>query len=66
MINTVDKVIAIAMAEEGYLEKSKSAYQKNQKVLDVKEDGAGSDNYTKYGRDLINLIGSPSILQIFR
>ena len=59
MMNTVDKVIAIAMAEEGYLEKSKSAYQKNQKVLDLKEDGAGSDNYTKYGRDLINLIGSP-------
>lgn len=59
MINTADKVIAIAMGEEGYLEKSKSAYQKNHNVLDSKENGAGSENYTKYARDLINLVGSP-------
>lgn len=52
MSNTADKVIAIALAEEGYLEKSKSAYQKNKNVLDCKEEGAGSDNYTKYGRDM--------------
>lgn len=52
MENTVDKVINIALAEVGYLEKSKTAYQKNSKVLDSKEDGAGSDNYTKYGREM--------------
>ena len=49
---TVDKVIAIALAEEGYLEKSKKAYNKNHEVLDSKKEGAGSDNYTKYGRDM--------------
>lgn len=52
---TADKVIAIALAEEGYLEKSKKAYSKNHKVLDSKEDGAGSENYTKFGRDMHEL-----------
>lgn len=54
-MNKAADVIAIALAEEGYLEKSKSAYQKDHKVLDSKEDGAGSDNYTKYGRDMHKL-----------
>lgn len=52
MSNTVDKVITIAKAEVGYLEKSTSAYKKNPAILDRKTDGAGSDNYTKYGRDM--------------
>lgn len=52
MANTVDKVLAIAEAEVGYLEKSKSAYLKSKAVLDKKTEGAGSDNYTKYGRDM--------------
>lgn len=52
MANTVDKVIKVAETEVGYLEKSKSAYQKNPAVLDKKTEGAGSDNYTKYGRDM--------------
>ena len=55
MANTADKVIAIALAEEGYLEKSSDAFRKNKKVLDMKVDGAGSDNYTKYGRDMSEL-----------
>ena len=55
MSNTADKVINIALAEEGYLEKSESAVQDNDKVLDSKEEGAGSDNYTKYGRDMHEL-----------
>lgn len=55
MANTVDKVIAIAEAEVGYLEKSAEAYKKNPKVLDDKIKGAGSDNYTKYGRDMHKL-----------
>ena len=52
MANNVDKVIAIAQAEVGYLEKSYSAYRENPAVLDKKTEGAGSDNYTKYGRDM--------------
>lgn len=55
MSNTVDKVIKIALDEVGYMEKSKKAYNKNPKVLDSKEDGAGSENYTKYGRDMHEL-----------
>lgn len=55
MSDAIEKVINIALAEEGYLEKSKHAYNKSHKVLDSKEDGAGSDNYTKYGRDMYEL-----------
>ena len=44
MVNTVDKVINIALNEVGYLEK-KSNYQ-----LDSKTANAGSANYTKYGK----------------
>lgn len=52
MANTVDKVLKIAEAEVGYLEKSAAAYRKNPKILDEKTAGAGTDNYTKYGRDM--------------
>lgn len=60
MANTVDKVIRIALAEEGYQEKSKAAYLANPSVLDSKDDGAGYDNYTKYGRDMHNIY--PSVM----
>lgn len=40
------KVVDIALAEEGYLEKKSNAY------LDDKTKNAGSANYTKYGRDM--------------
>lgn len=49
---SIDKLIETARKENGYLEKSKAAYEKNPAVLDSKTDGAGSDNYTKYGRDM--------------
>ena len=55
MANTVEKVINVAAAEVGYLEKSASAYKKNPAILDEKTAGAGSDNYTKYGRDMHNI-----------
>jgi hypothetical protein len=55
MSNTVDKVIKIALDEVGYMEKSKKAYNKDPKVLDSKEEGAGTDNLTKYGRDMHEL-----------
>ena len=49
MANTVDKVIKVALAEVGYLEK------KTNKNLDSKTANAGSNNYTKYARDLDKL-----------
>jgi hypothetical protein len=49
MANTVDKVIKVAEAEVGYLEK------KSNKSLDSKTANAGSANYTKYGRDMHDL-----------
>lgn len=55
MANTVDKVLKIAEAEVGYLEKSAAAYKKNPAILDKKTEGAGTDNYTKYGRDMHKL-----------
>jgi len=51
-----DRVIEIARAEVGYLEKSKAAYQKYGKdILYKKTDGAGSDNFTKYGYEMHKL-----------
>lgn len=46
MANTVDKVIKIAKAEVGYLEKKTNAQ------LDSKTANAGRNNYTKYWRDM--------------
>ena len=60
MAMTVDKVLAIAKAEVGYLEKSAAAYRKNPKILDEKTAGAGKDNYTKYGRDMHKIY--PSVM----
>jgi hypothetical protein len=54
MANTPDKVIKVAEAEIGYLEK-KSNYK-----LDDKTANAGSNNYTKYGRDMHKLY--PSVM----
>lgn len=45
---TPDKVITIAKAEDGYLEKRSNSQ------LDSKTANAGSSNYTKYWRDLVN------------
>ena len=47
-----DKVIKTAEQEEGYLQKSAAAVKKNPSILDSRKDGAGSDNYTKYLRDI--------------
>lgn len=54
------KVIDIATAQVGYLEKSKSAYSADSSVLDEMTKGAGYDNYTKYGRDMHALY--PSVM----
>ena len=55
MANTPDKVLKIAKAELGYYEKSSSAYKKNPNVLNDKVNGAGYDNYTKYGKEMHDL-----------
>ena len=45
-MNAIDKLIAVAEAEIGYLEK------KSNSNLDSKTGNAGSANYTKYNRDM--------------
>lgn len=47
----IDKLIQLALSEEGYLEK------KSNSNLDDKTANAGSANYTKYARDLDNMSG---------
>ena len=42
----IDKVLNIALAEEGYYEKASAAY------LDSKTANAGASKYTKYGREM--------------
>ena len=48
-------VINIALNEVGYLEKSSTAYKKNKNIIYEKTKGAGSDNYTKYGKEMHDL-----------
>lgn len=50
-MNELNKVLDIALNEEGYLEK------KSNSQLDDKIANAGSNNYTKYARDLDNIFG---------
>ena len=54
-MKAIDKLIATAEAELGYLEK------KSNKDLDDKTANAGSSNYTKYNRDLKAWTGVGSI-----
>ncbi len=54
MANTVDKVLAVAKAELGYLEK------KNGNNLYDKTANAGSNNYTKYGYEMHQIY--PSVM----
>ena len=56
----MNKVIQIAMNEVGYLEKSRSAYLKNKDIIYDKTAGAGQDNYTKYGKELRDIL--PSVI----
>ena len=52
----MQRVIQIAINEVGYLEKSKLAYQKNPNVIYEKTAGAGQDNYTKYGKEMHDIL----------
>ena len=53
-MKAAEKLIQVAMAEIGYLEKASN------KDLDIKTANAGSSNYTKYARDLYpSLQGQP-------
>ena len=54
-MNAVDRVIAVAEGELGYLEK------KSNRDLDSKTGNAGSANYTKYNRDMKAWAGSAGI-----
>ena len=63
-MSAIDKLIALAESEVGYCEKSKAAVASNPSILDEKTSGAGSDNMTKYSRDLIRWIGSPYAQQV--
>lgn len=50
---SVEKVIKVAESQVGYLEK------KSPKDLDSNTGNSGYNNYTKYARDLNNMIGAP-------
>lgn len=60
MSNTSDKVIQIALSQVGYLEKSKAAYKADPNVLYKFTEGAGSDNYTKYNKEMHDIY--PSVM----
>ena len=50
---TVKAVLDLALEQDGYLEKA------SPKDEDSLTENAGSNNYTKFGRDLVKQIGSP-------
>ncbi len=61
MADIIDKVISIAEAEVGYLEKSSAAYKRYGKsCLYYKTEYAGSDNYTKFGYEMHEIY--PSVM----
>lgn len=60
MANTLDKLLKIAQAEVGYLEKSAAAYKKDPTVLESATKGAGYDNYTKYNKEMHDIY--PSVM----
>lgn len=47
-----DTVIKLAMDEEGYLEKSHTAFKQDKDIIYDKVKGAGSDNITKYSYEM--------------
>ena len=51
-MNEIDKILDIANAEVGYIEKSWDAYRKNPTVIYDKVAGAGKDNVTKYAKEM--------------
>lgn len=51
-MTVIEKLFSVAKAEEGYLEKSLSAYQRKHAIVYEKELGAGKDNITKYWEDI--------------
>lgn len=55
MVTMLDKVLALALGEVGYLEKKSNAQ------LDDKTANAGDKNYNKYAAYLIKMIGSPYV-----
>ena len=52
-MSNVDKVIKVAEEQVGYLEKA------SPKDLDSKTANSGYNNYTKFGRDMVEWVGSP-------
>jgi GH25 family lysozyme M1 (1,4-beta-N-acetylmuramidase) len=56
----MQRVLNIAINEVGYLEKSRSAYLKNKDIIYEKTAGAGQDNYTKYGKEMHDIL--PSVM----
>ena len=54
-MSEIDQLLDIFNAEVGYLEKSKEAYRQDPTVLYDKTRGAGSDNYTKYAKEMDEL-----------
>lgn len=50
-MSSIDDIRRLALSEDGYLEKQKK-YANDNSILNSKLEGAGSDNVTKYWRDI--------------
>ena len=54
-MSEISKILDIADAEVGYLEKSRAAYNANPDIIYDKTAGAGNDNITKYAKEMDDL-----------
>ena len=54
-MSEISKILDIANAEVGYLEKSRAAYNQNPDIIYDKTAGAGNDNITKYAKEMDDL-----------
>ena len=58
-MNAIEKLLNIAFQEEGYCEKSASAFKSDPSILYDKTKGAGIDNITLFAKELVSEIGAP-------
>lgn len=60
-MGAIEKLLEIALQEEGYCEKSATAFKKDPSILKDKTKGAGADNITIYADELVKVIGAPFV-----
>ena len=57
----IEKLLSVATSEVDYCEKSSSAFKANPSIINDKTKGAGTDNITKYAKEMVEKVGTPYV-----